>query len=573
MTAMPRTTTVEVLACLEEEFAAFAAGFCRGEYLLWLGSGISRNVVPSVQMLLQRMLEFLRARIDDGNPSCRFRKAFDEVLEVGGVPAATRAALDLATPVDTWTEIDDIVGRLVNHYSAVLNVQVQGEADDFLVWVGLDVPTTYGAPGLEPDVEHFCVAILMLEGVVRSAPTTNWDGLVEGAMARLAGDTDRVVRVIVAPADFRKPERQSELVKFHGCAVRAAADEEEYRGRLIARMSQISGWTTRSENQLMKDQLEHLFATRSAFIVGLSAQDANIHTVLNEASQKLGRTWPESPPPVVFAEQRLHHHHTHVLQVTYGDSYSANADVIAESALLGAFAKPALLGLVLFTLTDKLCVLIEHVSELSLPDGERGRVCTHLRSLRDVVGGLADSDHRAFIEAMVSAMALVLAIFRTGRAPDATAVFYEPVSTGPVRLANPRPDVRVAAGLGRLAVVVSLLGRGLVEGLWNLTLGTAVRPEDGVVRVATGHQNARVFMVADPRSLSQLEVDGVVDLDDEEIVVIQAEATQARSTRSPRAHYGRTGAAGARCIDLEDLCGTVSTADELFEAFRLEGAL
>lgn len=54
--------------------------------------------------------------------------------------------------------------------------------------------------------------------------------------------------------------------------------------------------------------------------------------------------------------------------------------------------------------------------------------------------------------------------------------------------------------------------------------------------------------------------------------VILAEGTEAQ-TRSPRAHYGRTGTSGVRCIDLEELCGSVTTADELFEAFRLEGAL
>ncbi len=572
MTVMPRTTVVDVLLCLEDEFAAFAEGFSRGDYLLWLGSGISRDVVPGVPMLLQRMLEFLRAKIDPGDPNCAFRVALGEVLDVGGVPAALRASLDFGTSVDTWSDIDDIVGRLVDRYSDVLNVQVRDEAEDFLVWVGLDVAATYGDAGLQPDVEHLCVAILMLEGVVRSAPTTNWDGLVEAAMQKLAGDADRFLRVVVAPADFREPELQAELLKFHGCAVRAAVDEGECRGRLIARKAQISGWTTKPENQLMKTRLEHLFATRSAFIVGLSAQDANIHTVLNQASQNLVRTWPASPPAVVFAEQWLHYHHKHVLQVTYGDSYSANAEPIGDSALLGAFAKPALVGLVLFTLTDKLCALISQVPELSVPDADLERVRADVRGLRDVVGTFADADPRAFVEALVPSMALALMVFRTGRAPDTSDVLYQPISIAPIAKAIESPDFP-AAPLGRLAVVVSLLGRGLAEGLWSLALGTPVRLGDGVVRVATGRQTARVFVVADSRSLSQLEVDGVVDLDDEDVLVIQAEATQVPATRSPRAHYGRTGAAGARWIDFEGLCATVSTADELFEAFMLEGAL
>lgn len=571
MTDMARTTVTDVLACLENEFAEFAEGFCTGEYLLWLGSGISRDVVPNVPVLLQRMLEYLRTNIDPADPACRFGTAFEEVLDVGGIPATYRTSLDLGTPVGSWPEIDDIVDRLVNNYSDVLNVRVRDEPEDFLVWTGLDVPATYGDAGLEPDVEHLCVGILMLEGVVRSAPTTNWDGLVEAGMDRLTGDADRFLQVIVAPEDFRESPRP-ELVKFHGCAVRAAADQQDYRSRLIARKAQISGWTTRPENQLMKQRLEFLFSTRSAFVVGLSAQDANIHTVLNQATQNLVRTWPASPPAVVFAEQRLHHHHKHVLQVTYAESYAANDDAISESALLGAYAKPALVGMVLFVLADKLCALIPSVSELSLPSVDLEQLRADLHRLRDAVGEIADVDLRSFVDAMVAGLALVLAVFRSGGVSDLGAGTYQPVSTTPVEEALRNPDFPAAA-LGRLAVGVALIGRGLAEDAWTVGVGSSDRLGEGVVRIANGSRIARVFMVANSRALSQLVVDGVVDLGDDEILVLQAEASIAVATRSPRTRYGRTGTAGARCLDLEEVCATVSTADELFEAFRLEGGL
>lgn len=567
-----RTSVAEVLTCFDNEFAEVASAFARGEYLLWLGSGISRDVVPGVPVLLERMLEFLRTSIDRGDPTCRFKKALEEVLDVAGVPITIRESVDLAKPVSLWPALADIVSRLVDRYSDVLDVQVLGEPEDFLVWTGLDVPTTYGAPALEPDVEHLCVAILMLEGVVRSAPTANWDGLVEAAMARLSDGADEVLRVIVRPLDFREPDRQAELVKFHGCAVRAAASEATYRSLLIARKSQISGWTAKPENQLMKNHLEHLFASRPAFIVGLSAQDADIHTVLHEASRNLVRTWPVSPAAVVFAEQQLHHHHKHVMRVTYGDSYAANAEAIGDSALLGAYAKPALLGLVLFTLADKLCALAGCVSELSLSAGDIDRVRSDIRGLRDAVGQMADVSPRAFIDTVVSGMALTLSIFRTGRAPEPVDVTYRPISIAPIARAFGSPDFPSAA-LGRLAIAVSLLSRGLSEGLWTLALGTQAFPGEGVLRVATGQQISRVFIVRDPRGLSQLELDGLVDPKDDSALVVLAEAAQRPATRSPRARYGRTGKSGARRVDLEELCATVRTADELFEAFRLEGAL
>lgn len=561
-----------MLACLEDEFVEFAHGFCRGDYLLWLGSGISRDVVPAVPALIRRMLEFLRTNVDPIDSSCRFRKALDEVLEVSGLPEANRASLDVGVPIDGWPEIDDIVGRLVDRYSDVLNVQVGDEAADFLVWTGLDVPTTYGSAGLEPDVEHYCVAVLMLEGVVRSAPTTNWDGLVEVAMERLTGRGDQFLRVIVTPTDFREPERTSELVKFHGCAVRAADNEEEYRDRLIARRIQISGWTNKPENQMMKNHLEFLFASRPAFLIGLSAQDADIHSVFHQATHNLVRAWPTSPPAVVFAEQTLHHHHKHVLQVTYADTYAANADEIGESALLGAYAKPALVGVVLLVLADKLCALIEKVPELGVVPEDIERLRADLRSLRDQAGALADEDPRSFLDAMTAGLAFTLNVFRFGTVPDPGSVAYQPVSMAPVDEAMQNPDFPAAA-LGRLAIAASLIGRGLVEDGWTVAVGRVDEPTNGVVRVATDHRRSDVFFVATPRSLSQLEVDGIVDLDDDEVLVLQAEVSTAASTRSPRARYGRTGVAGARLVDLEDLCATVGGADELFEAFRLEGGL
>jgi hypothetical protein len=77
----------------------------------------------------------------------------------------------------------------------------------------------------------------MLKGIVSAAPTTNWDGLAEAAMESLAGDVAGTLHVIVSAEDFTETERQAALVKFQGCAVRAAANEEDitvshHEGRL-----------------------------------------------------------------------------------------------------------------------------------------------------------------------------------------------------------------------------------------------------------------------------------------------------------------------------------------------------
>ncbi|KRD07006.1 hypothetical protein ASE48_13855 [Mycobacterium sp. Root265] len=513
------------------------------------------------------MLDFLQSKSDSTDPVCRFTTALEEVLQVAGVDADS---IDLAAAVGSWPNLDDIVSRLVDRYSYVLDVQVEGEPEDYLVWTGLDVSTTYGAPDLEPDVEHLCVAILMMEGVVRSAPTTNWDGLVEAAMERLAGGSNRNLKVIVAAEDFTAPDRQAELVKFHGCAVRAANDPAEYRDLLIARISQISGWTEKPEHQMMKDRLQYLFAAKPAFIVGLSAQDANIHTFLQRAVQHLPRTWPMAPPAVVFAEHDLHQHHKLVMRLTYGDSYHPNRHEIGESALLGAYAKPALLALVLFTVADKLCMLIGQVTELAMPGPELDLLRADVRNARNLVGQNGNPADRSFMEALVSIITLALWVFRRGEVPNAAP--YLALSSSPIADATEDPDYPSAA-LGRFAVSYALLARGAANGRWSIEIGNIKQPGDGVVRVRTGGRCSKVFIARDMRVLSDLQLAGIIDLDDPEVVVAHAEAIRAPAARSPRTRYGRTGNGGARQIDVESLCAEASCAENLFDSFALVGAL
>ncbi|MBK9696705.1 MAG: hypothetical protein IPO80_04630 [Propionibacteriaceae bacterium] len=82
-----------------------------------------------------------------------------------------------------------------------------------------------------------------------------------------------------------------------------------------------------------------------------------------------------------------------------------------------------------------------------------------------------------------------------------------------------------------------------------------------------------MFVVRDSRARAQQEIEGLVGPYDDRALVMQTEAATLLKTRSPRARYGRTGKGGLRHIDLEELCSTLCSADDLFEAFRLEGAL
>jgi len=573
VTTTPPKATVEVLTRLDNDFSEFATGFCSGKYLLWLGSGISRDIVPNVPTMLRKVLEFVRSRIEPTNPHCRFGRALDDMLTIAGLPSATLAAIDRAVTVHSWASIEDIVNRLQDKYSDVLDIPVDGEAEDYLVWTAIDVVGTYGDPHLEPGAEHLCVAILMLEGTIKTALTTNWDGLVESAMAQLSGDVDRYLDVIVRAEDFSQTRDQVALVKFHGCAVRAGANETEYRRRLIARKFQISGWNARPENARMKGFLEHQFAVRNAFIAGLSVQDENIQSIFHQAIESLHRDWPHTPPAVVFAEEGLHLNHRHVLRTTYGDAtYTTNRYEIDQSAVLGAYAKPALIALVLLVLTDKLVSLISYATETPMSAPDIARLGSDLRDLRDFAAGHADADPRGFVESLGALVTFALSIFTKGCAPDPAAPSYHQISVLPIAAATINPYFP-SASLGRLAIAIALLARGLVERLWKLGLGEAASPSRGVVQVISFRQMSRLFFVRDPNSLSQLQLEGIIDLDDDKIVIVQADAGKPPATRSPAPSYGRIGASGARQVIIEDLYRSVDTADELYEAFRLGAVL
>lgn len=566
---MPLENVADVVTALDTDLTEFSTAFTGGAYSLWLGSAISKYVVPDLDTLLEQVLELLRDNIDQTAQNCPFRAALEEVLDVAGIDNTVRNAIDLNKTVSAWPARADIIKRLIDRYSHVLDVHPSGQDADYLVWTGLDVPNTYGDPTLEPDAEHLSVAILMLEGIGRAIQTTNWDGLIEAALAQLTSTPETIVRVVVTPDDFHKPERRSDLLKFHGCAVRARDDESTYRRLLIARKSQISGWTTRPENRLMKERLQYVYSTRPALVVGLSAQDADIHTVFNQAIENLQRNWSSSPPGVMVASQRLEYHHKHVLRITYGDAYAPNDTAITSASLLGAYAKPALAGLVLFTLADKLRTLLGLVPELDA--SELDGLETDLLSLRDNAATAAGADERTFINAVIGAVSMASLIFRQGRLPTTGMVPYLPISPLPIDDALQDPDYPKEA-LGRMALALALLSRAHNKHDWRLSAGSPSAPTEGVITVETSRGASKVFVVQDTRESLALVLAGYTAANPDSTVVIQTNSELPTQTRSPRSRYGRTGRTALRRVNMEDLVKTATSADELFESFTLQGA-
>lgn len=567
----PLRTVPDVLARFDTSFSEFAAAFDDGQYVMWLGSGISHDKVPSVGELIERVIEHLRSNIAAGEPECPYRTALGEVLRLAGLTSDELESIDFATTINVWPLRERVLATLVTKYSHVLDVLVGDDNPaDYLVWTGLDVPNTYGSPSLVPDVEHYCIGILMLEGLVASAITANWDGLLERALAHLTPAFSSLVRVVVRPDDFRNTGPRMEVIKFHGCAVHARDDESRYRDLLIAREEQISGWTEQPNNKAMRKHLEVLYTDRLTLMIGLSAQDANLHTVFAGAIQDLARPWPSAPPAVVLSEEHLESYHRNLLKLTYGSNHQGNAGAIAQSALLGAYGKPTLLALVLSSFTGKLRFLVEHVLGSTWAVAEVKQLRADLDGLRNVVAAQADGDRQVFIERLIDVVSLTLQVFRTGRSRSVDGGRYEPLSDRPIAQAILNPDFP-RREFGWLGVALALVGRGHQAGHWSTVPGDRKVPAAGVLRLVSKQREARVFFVKDAATLTQLELDEAFDDTDGDVFVVMANEEPPISTRSPRTHFGRIGKVRTGKFNVAASVAETTTAEDLFESFKLAG--
>ena len=342
-----------------------------------------------------------------------------------------QSRVDLTQRFEAWQDAKSITKRLTSKYAQLLDTPIDGEADDFLIWNAVDVVSTFADPAIEPDVEHICIAILILEGVASDIASANWDGLVEKAAKTLAGDQPTVV-VCVRSLDLRQPELRARLYKFHGCAVKAGENEGEFRPYLVARQSQIYGWVTRRENTAMVDRLIDLIATKPTLMIGLSAQDANIQEIFAKAEQRMAWPWPGDRPSYVFSENTIGAHQQSLLRNVYRTAYTQETrQEIENGALFRTYAKPLLLSLVLHVLGSKLRKLIQ-LAPGNLGNADREALQLGVVVLRDQLAAAADGDGPVFARDLVDQSSRAMMMFRDGRAPIEPRP-YNPITSEPIQ--------------------------------------------------------------------------------------------------------------------------------------------
>jgi SIR2-like domain len=559
----------ETLALLDDQFEAFAKGVAEDRYALWLGSGISFGRVGGLKQVVPRVIEFLRVQINVGDPACRFKTALEEALVLAHLSDDEKGRIDVTRPFVDWPDAAAITGRLIGKYAHLLETPVEGEPEDFVLWNGVSITATFADPALEPDVEHICIAILILEGVASEIASANWDGLIEKAVEGLTGGTPALV-VCVRPEDLREPELKARLFKFHGCAVKASGDEATFRPYLVGRQSQIHGWVARPENAPMVNRLIDLIAVKPTLMMGLSAQDANIQAIFAQAEARMAWPWPGDRPSYVFSENAIGVDQRGLLKNVYRAAYTAaSRQQIMESALIRAFAKPLLVTLVLHILCSKLRRLIE-LAPGALGAGDRQALQDGVLAVRDLLAAAAEPDRLTFVHGLIDQGSRAITLFRDGHA-GAPPRPYNPIS--PMPLQQMAGDMSLpASGLREVAVATGILGVGVKDGSWNLDATDATDPTAGAIRVNSAAASAKMFFAANSQAALRLRHHGHL-VDGDEAILVHSLEVPPRLPRSSRGAPGRTGKLGLREVSIANLMSEVATSTELVQRFREEIAL
>ena len=549
----------DTLALLDGQFAALAAGVADGAYAIWLGSGISFKKMPKLADLVEIVLEHLRTHAALAGP-CAYRDSLDRILALTPLDDDEKSAIDFSQPVSTWAQCELIRRSLVLNYARMLDLAPRDKPPDYLLWNAVEVARRYASPAVTPGVEHLALAALVVEGVASEIASANWDGLLETAVARLAGTLPDLLQVCVLSADYRKMPARARLYKFHGCAVLAGRNEATYRERLVGRQSQLDAWAT--QNPVVEARLISLAVNQSTLMLGLSAQDFNIRGVFVHAQAQMTWPFPSDPPAFVFSEDAIGPDQQAILRNQYPADYVAMQEQIDSASLLRAYPAHLLPALWLRVAEIKFAALAESAAP-HLSPADQGSLKAGLKALRDRVAADGDGLNReAFMDGALIHLGRTLALLREGRISIPGGGTYAPITLGPV--SGLAADANIAAsGLPQFALAVALLGHGHATGTWTCGVTLPVAPTAGAIRVQ-GRRTVEVFFAASERAAAQLVSEGHVNAA-ADVVLIHSDPITAPAARSPARTYGRaTSRIHVREVSVRtlvdsgvDLCGLI----------------
>lgn len=190
-----------------------------GQVVLCLGSGISRRKLPLLAGLIARAFLNLPLNEDANQIFEGYSQThvFHLRLSDRGLHSSTPCTLD-----EFRTLLPDVQAAICQPLA-----QIYGD-------VFRDLETVYGSKQemlaaidigqfqtAEPDVAHFYIAYLLIEGRISRVLTTNWDVLIEKALAASTSKpADHFLSIAQDDATWldRLNQHNSILTKVHGCA-------------------------------------------------------------------------------------------------------------------------------------------------------------------------------------------------------------------------------------------------------------------------------------------------------------------------------------------------------------------
>jgi hypothetical protein len=567
------TTVPDVLSKLDGEFAAMATAFGNGEFALWVGSGISRKA-PSLGGIIARALEFLRQKAIDVTTATAFAPALRKSIGYSGVAVAT-AEPHFQAPFETWPEDvrNPIVNGLWNRYSQLLDVRIPDTPEDYILWDAVNVREAFSNPA-PPSSEHLCIAILVLEGVLREIASANWDGFIEAAVVRLAGGLTGNLQVVVDPGHLRDAPGKARLIKFHGCIVHATEDPGRYRQFLVGSTTQIASWPHQQFYSAIRGEVVSLATNHKSLMTGLSLQDGNLQAAFAIARQTNPWPWPCTPQAHIFCENQIGDGQRQMLQTVYSGSYNGAIAEIEGSALLQAWGEQVLLALVFKIISAKLAAMIAVALEGRPIAADSAPLIAGLDRMRDSLAARAIGDRTAFAERAIGLWSRVVSLFRTGHLPE-RAEAYEVLSSSPVSGIAQDQNARIAC-FGELGIVLSLLQQGQDDGRWTLLSPTNDALASGAISAKgtrDGAQDRPIFFVrtagvaiALQKSGAFVDANSVVIHADDAWHEMQGDSIGEGPRKMSRAP-GRTGIFAAHHVSLARLLETELTSASLAKNF------
>ncbi|MEO0741224.1 MAG: SIR2 family protein, partial [Bacteroidota bacterium] len=289
----------EALDRLDAVRGSFTDRFLEGNVSVWAGSKISDTRYPDLGKLLTKLLDTLHALSTNINdPDNPERRTIDQIIEQSGVGGG-----DPTVRFSDWDENlrDHVIDGLWSQYSKILGTRY---APGSLLWDVLHIDEIYDDPTVNPDAEHRLLALLILEGVLSSLVTTNWDTLIEDAFKQAAGYLDTpTLNTVVRPTEIGGTGGQPSLTKMHGCA-RTAKHDEDARKYVVGTDQQVKAWP-KPEVVPVKDVITNTARAFEVLYLGLSGQDLNIQQQHIVAGLFADWDYSSDGPRVVFAHGNL----------------------------------------------------------------------------------------------------------------------------------------------------------------------------------------------------------------------------------------------------------------------------